>query len=61
MIINYNGEIRNKYLNWEFSTLQQMFKLILERVGEWGLVIKSVKPAQIVNYYRLYIYLSLYI
>ncbi|KAF5420827.1 MAG: hypothetical protein C5S45_04250 [Candidatus Methanocomedens sp.] len=49
MINNYDGKVRNKYSIWEFTTLQHMFKIIHERVGEWGLVYKKCKPAQIKN------------
>ena len=47
MINNYDGKVRNKYLVWEFPTLQHIFKIIHERVGEWGLVYKKCEPAQI--------------
>ena len=49
MINNYDGKVRNKYSIWEFPTLQHMFKIIHERVREWGLVYKKCKPAQIKN------------
>ncbi len=47
MINNYDGTVRNKYLIWEFPTLQHMFKIFHERVREWGLVYKKCEPAQI--------------
>ena len=47
IINNYDGKVRNKYLVWEFPTLQHMFKIIHERVGGWELFYKKCEPAQI--------------